>query len=104
MVDNAEDEYEELRILAEAAGMAEENDADDENDSDYVPSEEEEDDDMSLGDTEEEMTEEDHVETAITETWQIYLMEKSRRALRELSELVGQLRSIRREQRRAERE
>uniref|UniRef100_A0A6C0I656 Uncharacterized protein n=1 Tax=viral metagenome TaxID=1070528 RepID=A0A6C0I656_9ZZZZ len=104
LIDNAEDEYEELRILAEAAGMAEENEeADDENDSDYVPEEEDDDDDVSMvGD--EDLTEEDHVELAITDTWQIYLLEKSRRALRELSDLVSQLRTIRREQARADRE
>ena len=102
LIDNAADEYEELRILAEAAGMAEEED-DDENDSDYVPEEEDDDDDVSMvGD--EDLTEEDHVERAITDTWQIYLLDKSRRALRELSDLVSQLRGIRREQARADRE
>lgn len=103
LVDNAADEYEELRILAEAAGMAEEEEADDENDSDYVPEEEDDDDDVSMvGD--EDLTEEDHVERAITDTWKIYLLDKSRRTLRELSDLVSQLRTIRREQARADRE
>ena len=103
LIDNAADEYEELRILAEAAGMAEEEDDDDESDSDYVPEEEDDDDDVSMvGD--EDLTEEDHVERAITDTWQIYLLDKSRRALRELSDLVSQLRTVRREQARADRE
>ena len=104
LFDNAEDEFEELRILAEAAGMAEE-EADDENDSDYVPEDDQEDDDddvSMVGD--EDLTEEDHVERAITDTWKIYLLDKSRRALRELSHLVSQLRGIRREQARADRE
>ena len=68
--------------------------ADDEKDSDYEPSEEEEDDDMSLAHTA-ELDEEDSLETAITDTWNIYLRTKSNQALQELIELVDELDDLR---------
>jgi TATA-binding protein-associated factor Taf7 len=83
-------DYKELRIMAEAAGYDEEED-----DSDYEPSDEEEDDDESLAHTEDMKVDElFSLETAIDDTWEIYISsigKQKLRASKELSELADQL-------------
>lgn len=91
-----DEDYAELRVLAEAAGMLEEEE--EEEDSDYEPSVEEEDDDISLAHTD-DLYELDQYESAVGDTWQIYLntnaSHKKQRALIEMRELLDDLINIR---------
>jgi hypothetical protein len=89
-VDMAENEYEELRILAMAAGMydADEEDSDD---SDYEPPsevEEDSDDSVSLAPTEDDADDEAEMEDNITNTWQYYLQNRTITALSEFVQMV----------------
>jgi hypothetical protein len=91
---NTAEDYKELRLMAEAAGMLE--DEDEEEDSDYEPSDaDDESDSVSLAHTADMEADELYsLETAVDDTWEIYINsigKQKLRAIKELSDLVDQL-------------